>query len=274
MYEKKYVSKRLRRVAVAIGAGISATVIGVFSIVAFLGRFVGTFTVTLDNANVSLALSTSSSFDRQESFLHIADLPSYSETTFTSLPNAEVLDNEETSYLNGANYTPEGLINNLSYFKYTFFVKNVGTVTARYELKLKILDSTPSTDSHPRYLDDTLRAMLYENDAASSEHNYTVYAKPRAIAYVSGGGEVIYKEPISVQESDVSPTLEFQGYAEMFESDKVIATTFTESFVQDAVKRYTLVTWLEGYDAQSSPFEGAPKDAKIRIGVEINAYEN
>ena len=274
MYEKKYVSKRLRRVAVAIGAGISATVIGVFSIVAFLGRFVGTFTVTLDNANVSLALSTSSSFDRQESFLHIADLPSYSETTFTSLPDAEVLDNEETSYLNGANYTPEGLINNLSYFKYTFFVKNVGTVTARYELKLKILDSTPSTDSHPRYLDDTLRAMLYENDAASSEHNYTVYAKPRAIAYVSGGGEVIYKEPISVQESDVSPTLEFQGYAEMFESDKVIATTFTESFVQDAVKRYTLVTWLEGYDAQSSPFEGAPKDAKIRIGVEINAYEN
>lgn len=274
MYERRYVNKRVRRLAVAIGAGVSATVVSVFSIVAFLGRFVGTFTVSLDNANVKLALSETPSFQTQESFLHVAEIPNYSEMTFTSLPSHNVLDNEKTGTLAGANYTPDGGINNISFFKYTFFVKNVGDIVARYKLQLKILDSSPSTDSHPRYLDDTIRVMLYENDYGSDTHNYTVYAKPRAIAYEPNDSEIIYKEPISVKESDVTPTLPFQGYAEMFESEKVIASTFTESFVKDAVKRYTVVTWLEGYDAQSSHLEGAPKYAKIRIGVEINAYEN
>jgi len=275
MYEKRYVKKRVRRLAVAIGAGVSSTVVGVFSIVAFLGRFVGTFTVSLDSADVKLALSDSRTFERQESFLHIdTSLPRYNENTFTSLPSFKLVDSEEMDYLGGANYNPDGGIDSISFFKYTFYVKNVGTVTAQYRTTIKIIDSKPTEEENPRYLDDTLRVMLFENYDDTDEHNYTVYAKRRAIAYVGEDKNAIWKEPISIREDQVTPYKPFMGYAEEFESASVIATTSTTNFDVDEVKRYTLVTWLEGNDAQSNPLLPAPEGATLKLGVEINAYEN
>ena len=275
MFETRFVKRRIRRLAIAIGAGVSATGIGVFSIVAFLGRFVGTFTVSLDTANVSLALSDSSSFQKPESFLRVETLPPYSETTYRDLPSGLELDNEESDYLMGGNLDPQGNIQNISFFKYTFFLKNVGTVAARYDLKVKILENEASTDSHPRYLDDTLRVQLYDNDALSNEHEATVYAKRRAIPYSDRNtGEVIWNSPISVQEKDASATNPFQGYAEQFESSDVICTITEPFFARNAVKRYTLVTWLEGFDESSDWTLPAPEGAKLKLGVEIKAYEN
>jgi len=277
MYEIRYVSKRIRRLAIAIGAGVSATVVSVFSIVAFLGRFVGTFTVSLDNSNVSLALSETTSFENPVSFLHINELPPYDEMTYTQLPSDEELDSEETDYLYGANHDPEGNVTSLNYFKYTFYVKNVGNVSARYQFRINILENAPSEASEgspSRYLDDTLRVMLYSNSEKADTHDKTVYAKRRAIAYEPGNSEIIYKEPISFQEDKVPPGEEFQGYAEMFESQDVIATLQVDGFERDAINRYTLVMWLEGWDPQTSHLEKAPLGAKIKIGVEINAYEN
>lgn len=276
MFESRYVIKRVRRIAIAIGAGVSATGIGVFSIVAFLGRFVGTFTVSLDTANVSLALSETSTFEKQESFLHIDTLPTYSETTYRDLPDDLELDTERTDYLHGANRNPiTDEIQNLQYFKYTFFLKNVGTIQARYDLKVNILENEPSTDDHPRYLDETLRVKLYENDATLEEHANNVYAKKRSIPYKNRDtGEVEWRTPISVLEDDANSVNPFQGYAEQFESDTVICTISTSSFSRNAVKRYTLVTWLEGNDESSDWTLPAPKGAKLKLGVEIKAYEN
>ena len=60
MYELEYVRKRKRKIRAAIIGGISAIGVSVLVIVAFLGRFVGTFTVTVDNGEVKLALSETS----------------------------------------------------------------------------------------------------------------------------------------------------------------------------------------------------------------------
>ena len=38
------------------------------------------------------------------------------------------------------------------------------------------------------------------------------------------------------------------------------------------VRKYTVVTWLEGF--RSSNDKLAPEGASIKLGVEINAYEN
>lgn len=274
MFERRYVAKRIRRIAIALGAGISATGIGVFSIVAFLGRFVGTFTVALDNANVALTLSETSTFERQESFLHIDALPQFAETTFTNLPGDEYLDNEETDYLAGGVINPDGGIDRLNYFKYTFFLKNIGNVEARYQFKINIMDSLPTEEKIPRYLDDTMRLMLYENDMNSDTHDKAVYAKWRKIPYESPTGDVINETPISYDEESRTPMPDFQGgYAKLFESEKVIADKFVENFEIGAVKRYTLVMWMEGNDEDSSHLMGSPEGAKIKIGVEINAYE-
>ena len=267
MYAQRFVRKRFRRIAVAIAFGVSATVVGTFSIVAFLGRFVGTFTVSLDNTTVELALSERSTFDQQSSFLQIGDVPSYGEWLYSSLPSNDVLDSEEsTSKVNRNPDTGEAI--NLSYFKYTFYVKNVGETPAQYTFQTKILESHAHTDG--RKLDDTLRLMLFENNP--DEHTPgTVYAKRRNEPYDDGKGNVEWRTPISDRENQSST---FHGYATLFESESVICTKKVIDFAPGDMKRYTLVTWLDGNDPDSRPDQGKPSKATIRLGVEITAYEN
>ena len=272
MYELQYVKKRKRRKWVAIGGGISLIGVSALAIVAFLGRFVGTFTVSLNTGNVELALSDSSSFARKESYLRINDIPNFHEFTYSSLPKSEVLDSETTDYLTGATYKPDGGVDALDYFKYTFYVKNVGKTAASYSLKINITDNKAGEGS--RTLDDTLRVMLYENRADSEEHEFKVYAKRAATHHFDENGEVNFQEPISVSEENATPYEPFVGYAEEFESSNVITTISVTNFAVGEIRRYTLVNWLEGYDLQSNNLEEAPKGARIKLGVEINAYEN
>ena len=277
MYERRYVSKRIRRLAIAIGAGVSATVVSVFSIVAFLGRFVGTFTVSLDNANVALALSEKSTFETSTSFLHVATLPPYGETTFTDLPEDSVLDNEETPILHGATYSPvDDSIERIRYFKYTFYVKNVGDIAASYDFSIRIIENQMTDEAQPRDLTDTLRVMLYSTYLETDETEKAVYGKERKSPKLVDG-EIIEQEPISLPEDSRQGLVDFQGgYCIPFTDmrQNIIAKNTIENFVVNAVNRYTLVMWLEGEDADSSQFLEPPTSAQLKIGVEINAYEN
>ncbi len=270
-------SKRIRRLAIAIGAGVSATVVSVFSIVAFLGRFVGTFTVSLDNANVALALSETSSFETMSSFLHVDTLPPYGETTFTDLPEDSILDNEETETLYGVTYTPDGDYDRLTYFKYTFFVKNVGNTPAKFDINVRIVENQLTDEAQPRDLTDTLRVMLYSNDMAEPDtHEKKVYGKERKSPKLIDG-QIIQEEPISYWEDSREGLVDLQGgYAIPFADMRrnLIAVQQVENFVVNAGRRYTLVMWLEGEDADSTYLQEPPTSAKLKIGVEINAYEN
>ena len=82
MYELDYVRKRKRRRRVAIVGGISAMVVTTLGIVAFLGRYSGTFTVSLESKDVQLTLSTQSNFETRSSFLRVKDVPSFQEYTY------------------------------------------------------------------------------------------------------------------------------------------------------------------------------------------------
>lgn len=263
--------------AVAIGAGVSATVVGVMSIVAFLGRYVGTYTVSLDNANVALTLSEKSTFETTTSFLHIDTLPPYGEATFTELPPDNELDNEETDYLYGASYV-EGTdeIDRLHFFKYTFYVKNVGDIAASYDFKINILENKPTDEAQPRYLTDTLRVMLYTTDVDSGETEKVVYGKERTLP-VQIGDRVVREEPISRTEDDPKGLVDFQGgycvsFADMREN--LIAKITREDFQVRSVIRYTMVMWLEGEDKDSTNYKEPPLGAQVKLGIEINAHEN
>ena len=259
---------------VAIGAGVASVVVSTFAIVAFLGRFVGTFTVSLDTGDVQLALSESSSFKKQSSFLRIDSLPTFQETTYLDLPSDEVLDTEETDYLVGANYKDDNkTVTSLNYFKYTFYVKNVGAKAAKYDLKVKITDNKAGESGSS--LDDTLRAEIFETNVLTEERvRKEVYAKRAAVHHDDESGEANFQEAISISEYQAGSPENFPGYATMFESANVIATIPVKDFTSGDIRRYTVVTWLEGEDPQSNHTILAPKGARIKLGVEINAYEN
>ena len=269
MYDPVYVKKKKRRKIVAIVAGISTVVVTTFSIVAFLGRFVGTFTVSLDTGKVKLALSTHSNFRNQTSFLRVDELPAFNETTYSYLHTTigdATIDNEDTDYKIGTATTyPNGSIKSLSFFKYTFYVKNVGKVPARYTFAINILDSKANEEG--RTLDDTIRVMIYDN-VESNDHSCKIYAKRSSQPTHFIDGEPRYESPIA--SADVNDP-EFAGYAEMFRSNTVIAYYNVGRIGVGELRRYTVATWLEGY--ASDDHSEAPVGANMKLGVEINAYE-
>ncbi len=272
MYELEYVKKRQRRRLAAIIGGISTVVVSTLCITAFLGRFVGTFTVSLDTGNVSLTLSRKKDLSLSTSFLRVDDLPEFHEYTYSSFEDigTDVIDSEDTDIEIGANHIrDDGSIDGLNFFKYTFYVANVGSVPARYDFKVNVLDRTVSEDD--RDLLDTIRVMIFEN-GEEHLHQSKVYAKPykNAPSHYEGG-IAKYNAPISISEELADATHPFQGYAEEFENESVITTLSVNNFEVSEIKRYTIVTWLEGFASASD--KQAPKGASIKIGVEINAYE-
>ncbi len=281
LYEKKYVKKRKRRIAAALIFATSSIATGALVTIAFLGRYTGTFTVTLDEKHVNLSLSQTEDFKEATTVLTVNQLPAYHEYTYQSILAKQArIDNEETDYLDGATFaTDEDETNrvnplSLDYFKYTFYVKNTGTVTARYNFVVNILENTPDTETGTRYLDNVLRVAIYENDPGSERGEPKVYAKESTIYKDLGDGNGTYQEYVAASKERATEDNPYYGFAERFESADRITTLRVADFKQDQIKRYTVITWLEGEDPESDHRKEAPKGAKIKIGVEINAYEN
>ena len=262
MYELDYVKRRKKKRRAAIIGGIGTIGVATFCIVAFLGRYVGTFTVSLEAKNVDLTLCESSSFETRSSFLRVNKVPSFQEFTYKEFEKFgdEVIDSEQTDIMLGAN--PNG--ETLNFFKYTFFLKNVGFTPAKYDLSLQIKESNPASDG--RTLDDTLRVMVYDNGTSS------VYARREAVPHKDENGEYDYSAPISVSVDQATEEYPFEGYANMFVSSNEVMRQNSVEISVGEVRRYTIVTWLEGFRSSNSQL--APQGATIKLGVEINAYEN
>ena len=267
MYRLEYVRKRKRRRIVAIVGGISAVVVATFAIIAFLGRFVGTFTVTLESRNVDLTLLEKKDSTHQSSFLRVNSLAPFQEFTYSYFDNYggdEVIDSDESDIKTGANLNPQGEIKSLNFFKYTYYVKNVGKVPARYDWSVNILDNVASADG--RSLLDTLRVMMYDDGVK------TVYGKKLSTPHYDEEGKPSYDPPISVDKYEATEEFPFMGYAHQFTSSTVVTTFRGQYLGVGEMRRYTIVAWLEGF--RSSNEEFAPRGAKVKLGVEINAYEN
>ena len=166
MVEQRYVKKRKRRKLVAFFSSVATLGMGALVLVSFLGNYSGSFTVSLNKGNVKISLSDRQNFGDGEgegesgnvgSFLKVDDLKPFDQMTFLSLPRHELIDNQDTTYLMGENSSKT-----LNFFKYTFFVKNMGSISADYNLTVKITDSIPSVEGIR--LDSMLRVMLFAND--------------------------------------------------------------------------------------------------------------
>lgn len=225
------------------------------------------FLISLSNTSVDLVLSSKSSFENEKDQLLVDNIPLLGEDTFLNLPGSDQLDNENTDYQLGL--VEDGSLHYLRYFKYTFFVKNKGPVTADYSLKVKITENIKEDDGYS--LDSVIRVMLFNNNASSSEHNYNVYAKKSDVAK-QVDGQTTYQEYISLSPEQAQERgVEFPGYAEEFNNESTIANWQMTDVKQGDINRYTIVYWFEGEDPDS--FVMAPLKAKVRLGIEINATE-
>ena len=269
MYRREYVRKRKRRRIVAIIGAASSVVVLSFAIIAFLGRFVGTFTVSLESRNVDLTLLEKKDSSAESSFLRVDTVVPFQEFTFKYFENYggdEVIDDEQSNSNVGANLDPDdpSKIKTLNFFKYTYYVKNVGWRPARYDWSVKILENVTSRDG--RSLIDTLRVMMYVDGVR------TIYGKALSLPHYSDDDvsheHPDYRAPVAADKDDQEF---FAGYAEKFTSSEVVTAFRGQDLDVGQFKRYTVVAWLEGFRSSSEEF--APRGATIKLGVEINAYE-
>ena len=280
MVDLLYVRRaRRKRIAAMVSIGTTIALVA-YGIIAFLGRRVGTFSITLQKSDVSIAICDESSFQKPSSYLRVPELPNITLWTYRSLVETgdDKLDNEENSWIAyGASKNDKGEIIGLNYFKYTFFVKNVGTIMAAYDIQVTISDITNPKNGANHTLDDILRVMVYENDGydASEHSNKRVFAKTsRQVNYLDEEEtQITHQEYIAGDTHDVRNNF---GFAEEFESiDKtsgIIMKNHVGGFNMNDMIRYTIVYWLEGEDPECSNV--APEGCSIKIGVNIKAYEN
>lgn len=280
MYDLLFVRRRRRRKVAALVSLFASMGVTSLVIVSFLGRTVGTFTVSIQNSAVKLALSDKKSFENPTSYLRIDDIPNdyyeYSYNWFNRI-GMDLIDDETSDYYYGRSGDGKAMY----FLKYTFYVKNVGSTTAQYVMSINLDESVQADNG--KTLDDTLRIMLFENDPANEEsHLYDVYAKDveeyRYKVYDKEGNRT-YQAFISstpnpnsngeVHEDDSHPL------AKSFKNGKVVIEKPVEGFKPNDMLRYTVVYWLEGeasypeFDEQGNALE--PKGAKIKLSIDIVA---
>jgi len=271
MVKLEYVRKRIFRKIIALVAGIGSTVIATFSIISFLGQRTGSFTVTIENNEVNLTLLTSSTSDDYTSFLRVDELETmrlYCFQNFKTLDgdiDFSTIDNETSPCSIGADYDDNGDITAYKFFKYTYYVKNIGSNTAKYTMNVNLISNTADTKTQKK-LDTFLRAVVFEDG------NYTVFAKRSNDATHYDTEKPDEKTTLEYVDGDPDRPSIYEGLAEPFISSSTLAKYTQSDFEPDEMIRYTLLFWLEGDDAEATGF--APEDCKLRLGVEIQAYEN
>ena len=287
MYDQLFVKKRKRRKLAALVALFSS--IGVASLVtiSFLGRTVGTFTVALKNSEVRLGLCEKKDASSFSTYLRVNSSSNYIEHSYEFFKDQlDVLDleNQYTPVTYGEKDQPytdkDGNLKKgkcLEFFKYTFYIKNIGSKTAAYELKINISDRTRADDNTGRSLDDTLRVMVYENKSDSDEHNHKIYAKKPVANNYDIDGKETSREFIVYDEDRPNPNREADDYRlvdDSFASGDTVVEYKVGNFLKNEMMRYTIVFWLEGGDPQSLPNQDYPEGATLKLGVDITAHEN
>lgn len=291
MYDYILVRRRRRRKIAAIVSFVCSVGITALIIISFLGQYTGTFTISLVSSSVKLSLSDEVKFTNPTSYLRIDKLNLFDEYTYEYIKNIE-LDDEEVPFDKGAHDVvirdKDGNVKStrkyLSYFKYTFYVGNLGSKAAQYDMKINLVECTQSTDGTGRTLDDTLRVMIFENDVNDTNnsglHNVDVFAKEMANS--DGTNIDINNNQTKREFISTKPNRTTEGYVEdedhplaiSFEDEKTIKTYSRGDFYAGQIRRYTLVSWLEGQDRDSTGKKGTPVGATLKLGVEITAYEN
>lgn len=191
----------------------------------------------LSNGNLSLSRQQE---ETHTNIISYSDYPPYIETT-ESLVATHDVDNEETDSLltNGGS--------NTLYNKSTFYLHNESNENADYSFKISIRYNMKRI-----LIANIMRIRLFKNDVEASSHNFETYAKSSA-----GGGP----ERISSSESN---------YATEFISDDIAVNDEYLTINAESSVRYTLVSWLEGWDPDSTGSSTAT--GVFELSVEIKEY--
>lgn len=251
---KTYSKKQLFRKRVSKIIAITGSIILLVMALSYYGQHTGSFVISMKNADrkAGLALVDTDDFADTKARITATPLSNAIDTEYEAIPFS-TLDETVGSH----NYKdPSSQYD--KYFAYTFYLLNQGEETVDYIASFTI-------DNVTRNLDSILRICIIEGnvDAYAETRTETVYAKAREDEGHEGEPEPIvgstgetplknlgYHLPEGSENNlDVLSSL---GLTTPFASDNKVFQTTNHDFKVGQMKKYTVVMWLDGWDAQSS----------------------
>src|SRR5574344_11159 len=258
MVHKQYVKRKKVRIIALISTGAFALAVTSFSIIAFIGKDLGDFTVLLNNDGPIISLDTTSEFTEPKTFYRVDKLPPFAVYTAEYIPTNDKIDNSETLSTMGNRYDANNVVDGIYYYKLTFYIKNTGSVVANYNINLQFIENVKPADSLYG-LDDILRVRFFEN--TSDDHAYTDYAKTSKTLKTLSDGTTNYDEYLS--DTDTSLCTPFETTSDIFNRK------YEGLAVGDSV-RYTLMFYLEGGDPECTGSK--PRDTSLKLGLTFKTY--
>lgn len=206
--------KRIANMAISVLALIAIMVV----LITIYGQNVGNFVIAIEGqSQLNLALSETEDFADPKSRLSAGGIKDITHATYINIP-----DDIE----NG-----DGLKNDIKskrYFAYSFYLKNLSGSLVDYETEIVIRETTKGADS-------ALRVLVIRDGGRS------IYAKPKEAP-----------EPADQigQPADQGTQIEKDYTTIPFASAITIMQERVAGIVMNAVHKYTIVMWIEGWDPQ------------------------
>lgn len=272
----EYVKRRKRKKLASLIALVGGAGLAVYIILAFIGKTIGTFSIQLENDSVILGLAKnqndfSGKNNNTTTFLRMNNMPKIESWCYTDFARNDLTEsrihNEETD-LNIAKV--QGKTNTVYFFKYTFYVVNLGNTYATYDLRVRITENNKpeNYDSGAATLDNYLRVAIYSTydiGTVNEKTDVDYYAK------MAEDGDPQYDKSgkLTKLEHIGDSNTPYVDYA--FEDEEVICNRHEPMFSSKQYRMYTLVFWYENFDPQHGPV--VPKNGSLKLGVDIKAYE-
>lgn len=303
-YEKK---RKQKKIILAV-LGVSFVGVSMLSIIAFLGRYSGNFTVKLDNGIQSeLTMSDNKDFTEGTgtTYLRATGLQYPTLITVDSLPSdtgEESLDLDanagnknkslyytdhgkpitlltedeadlakDTDAMLWTTSLPEGYKQDDLYFCFTFFVRNASYNAATpYMVSMTLDNETLPDDSTAPALSSIMRVRCYENLVTDEETDITHNSTTYAKALTT---PVTNSDGTVEKRERVSGTntksAYYSEYCQNFYDDNTTVFSSIKTLQPQNTMRYTVLLWLEGYDVDA---KGAGKMKGSSISFSMHFY--
>lgn len=203
----------------------------------------GKFAVRVDNDGTSLGMAPHLDSQSTTEFMEATNIPSFTEaysySWFTEAKGSAFssIHNEYKDSLMGKNDS------SLSYYKYTFFLKNNQQEEVNYYIDINLIDSDKNGTN------EYIRVMLFEG-----QNKQTVFAKRSKTN--SNGKEFLNSSKESL------------GEAEIFDGTNI--TGISSSIDANENRMITLLFWLEGQDPECKDM---PEKALLNVETNIKGYK-
>lgn len=225
--------KRLANMSIAVLTIVAVLVV----LITIYGQHVGNFVVAIETASqLILVLSETPGFEKPTSRLAAKGLTDQTNITYADIPKDELL-------LGNGSLNDEIL---RRYFAYSFYVKNVSTTPIDYSAEIVLNHSSQNAES-------ALRIMVI------SDEGERIYAKAKEFP----------ESEVGKPEDHAGTDIERNYGTVPFESLTRLVNQQSQRFRKDAVRKYTIVMWLEGWDNECTD---EIRGAIMRMEMRFKAY--